>query len=128
MIAISIREEDDIIIARGEARRLAEALGMGLVDKTRLATAVSELARNIFNYAGQGRVELEVVSGPRQGVLCRFIDQGPGIANLELALSDGWSSGQGLGYGLPGARRLADLFAVTSEPGKGTTVEITKWM
>lgn len=127
MISITIRQENDILTVRGEARRLADEMGMGLLDKTRLATAVSELARNIVNYAGEGRVEIESLQLPRLGVHCRFIDQGPGIADLDLALSDGFTSGRGLGYGLPGAKRLSDRFAVTSEPGKGTIVEITKW-
>ena len=127
MITIDIETEDDIIYARSEARRLAQELGLSLMDKTRLATAVSELARNIYKYASTGLVEIEALSDGKSGVRCRFIDEGPGIGNIDQVMQDGFSSGKSLGYGLPGAKRLADEFSIVSELGKGTQIEIVKW-
>lgn len=127
MITVKIRTEDDIVVARSEARRIAGELGLSLMDKTRVATAVSELARNIFTYAGEGEVIIESLSAPQVGIRCLFIDNGPGIDDIELHMQDGFSTGKSLGYGLPGARRLSDSFSIDSEPGKGTRIEIIKW-
>ncbi len=128
MITINISEEDDIIYARSEARQLAQAEGFSLMEKTRLATAVSELARNIYRYAKKGQVQIETISdGGKCGIVCRFIDQGPGIENVQQVMEDGFSSGKSLGFGLPGAKRLSDHFSIKSELGKGTQIEIIKW-
>ncbi len=127
MITVDIKDEDDIIVARSEARRIAEELGLSLMDKTRLATAVSELARNIFVYAQTGTVTIEALSSPREGIRCNFIDQGPGMDDINTYMQDGFTTGKSLGYGLPGAKRLADEFSIESEIGKGTHIEVIKW-
>lgn len=127
MITVIIETENDIIVARSEARRVAEELGMSLMDKTRLATAVSELARNIYVYAGIGEVIIEAMMTPRVGIRCKFIDQGPGMVDLDLHMQDGFSTGKSLGFGLPGAKRLTDEFFIESVPGQGTRIEIIKW-
>jgi len=128
MIRIKIIDEDDIIYARSEARQFAEAEGFSLMEKTRLATAVSELARNIYRYATSGQVEIEAINGEGKcGIVCRFIDQGPGIENIEQVMEDGFSSGNSLGFGLPGAKRLSDHFSIKSVVGQGTHIEIIKW-
>lgn len=125
---IEIVAEADIVRARQAARQLAEKLGFSLVDKTRIATAVSELARNVYTHGGGGRLELEeVTGGGRTGVRCVFIDQGPGIPDIEAAITPGFSTGNGLGQGLPGSKRLMDDFKITSEVGRGTQVEVVKW-
>jgi len=125
---IAIASDDDVVAARQAGRRLAETLGLGTTDLTLLATAISEVARNITAYAGEGevvvrRVELDGASGIE--VVAR--DAGPGIADVERALQDGYTTGNGLGLGLPGARRLMDDFEIVSQPGVGTTVTMTKW-
>jgi len=128
MITIKIIDEDDIVYARSEARQLAEAEGFSLMEKTRLATAVSELARNIYRYASNGEVQIETITNDgKNGIVCRFIDQGPGIENIQQVMEDGYSSGKSLGFGLPGAKRLADKFSIKSEVGEGTHIEIIKW-
>jgi serine/threonine-protein kinase RsbT len=107
---------------------LAVTAKLSLVDQTKLVTAASELARNTLIYGGGGAAQLElVVDGRRSGVRVSFVDEGPGIADVDLALTDGWTTGSGLGLGLSGARRLVDGFVLDSAPGKGTRVEIVKW-
>jgi serine/threonine-protein kinase RsbT len=126
--SLPIRSEQDIVIARQTVRRLTQELGFGLVDQTKLVTATSELARNALVYGLGGTMVSELlVEGPRKGLRLHFIDQGPGIADLAQAMTDGWTSGQGMGLGLSGARRLVSEFAIESVPGKGTTVSIARW-
>lgn len=125
---LPIRNDNDVVVARQYARELAAGLGFGATDLTLLATAISEIARNITTYAGSGELTLEVVHGSgRRGLRVVARDEGPGIADLERALQDGYSTGGGLGLGLPGARRLVDEFDVATAPGRGTTVTLTKW-
>jgi len=126
---VPIRQEGDIVEARHQGRDLGEALGLGSMDLTMVATAISEIARNILNYAGEGEVELRTVeAGGRKGLEVVARDQGPGIVDVDRALTDGYSTGKGLGLGLPGAARLMDAMAVDSGPGRGTTVTMTKWV
>ena len=108
---------------------MAERSGLSLVDQTKLVTAASELARNALIHGQGGLARLETVTSPngRGGVRIEFADEGPGIGDIDLALTDGWTSGGGLGLGLSGARRLVDEFELTSKPGSGTSVVVTKW-
>lgn len=123
-----IRAETDIVLVRQEVRARAVALGFGLVDQTKTITAASELARNTLIYGGGGVARFEVLqAGPRRGLRITFEDRGPGIADVELALRDGYTTGHGLGLGLSGARRLVNDFAIESRVGAGTRVTITKW-
>lgn len=125
---ISIEREIDIIAARQAGRLLAGQLGFSSTDQTLIATAISEVARNILIYAQRGEITVEpIADGPRNGLQVVASDDGPGIENLELALRDGFSTKNSLGLGLPGARRLMDDFDVTSEVGRGTRVTMTKW-
>ncbi len=125
---IAIESDADVVTARQRARALAVGLEMPSTDQTLLATAISEIARNITTYAQRGEVEVSVVAaGRRRGVRVVASDEGPGIADLELALRDGYTSGVGLGMGLPGTRRLVDEFDIVSAPGEGTTVTFVKW-
>ena len=118
----------DVVLARSAVRTLAQECWLSLVDQTKLVTAASELARNTLIYGGGGTMRVDLVdNGLRRGVRAVFEDHGPGIPDLDLALTDGWSSGTGLGLGLSGSRRLVDDFAVDSTVGRGTTVTITKW-
>lgn len=129
-VHIAIVAEADLILIRQTLRAAADRAGLGLVDQTRLITAGSELGRNILTYAtgGRGRMEVEQIrSAARVGVRAVFADDGPGIPDLDLALTDGYSTAGSLGLGLPGARRLVDELQVTSAPGSGTTVVIVKW-
>ncbi len=120
--------ESDIILARKEVRTWAAEIGLGLVDVTKLVTACSELARNTVVYGGGGLLRLEhVENGARRGVRLTFEDKGPGIANLDLALTDGYTTGGGMGLGLSGAKRLCNEFDIVSAPGKGTRVTIARW-
>jgi serine/threonine-protein kinase RsbT len=126
---VVIRSDSDIVVARQEGRALAERLGFAGTDLVAIATAISEIARNIIQYAGEGEILLsEVRKEGRSGILIVARDQGPGIANLELAMQDGYSTSGGLGLGLSGARRLVDEFEIVSELGKGTTVTMRKWL
>jgi len=126
---VSIDRELDVVVARQKGRELAAALGFSTTDQTLLATAISEIARNIIRYAGHGRVELRFVeANGRRGIEIVARDEGPGIADLELAMRDGYSTGNSLGVGLPGARRLVDDFEIVSTPGVGTTVTLKKWL
>ena len=125
---IPIRNDDDVVVARREARELASRQGLEGTDLTLLATAISEVARNITTYAGGGEIRIEAVQeGGRRGVRIVASDHGPGIPDLNLALRDGYTTGRGLGLGLPGARRLVDDFDVQTEVGRGTTVTLVKW-
>jgi serine/threonine-protein kinase RsbT len=127
-VRIDITTDDDIVIARQEGRRLAAGLGFSSTDVTLIATAISEVARNIRLYAGQGQVQLRTTrQGSREGIVVVARDKGPGIADIELAMQDGYSSGGGSGLGLPGARRLMDEFDVKSRKGQGVTVTMKKW-
>ena len=123
-----IKTEYDIVKVRQIVRQCAKNNGMGIVEQTRITTAVSELFRNMYNYAGGGEVLIEKGSvDGRRALIVSCIDEGPGIENIEMAMSDGYSSGNGMGYGLPGTRRLVDHFEIYSTPQKGTTVRIMKW-
>lgn len=127
--SLPIRVEQDVVLARQAARQAAVACRMRLIDQTKLVTAASELARNAVIYGGGGSMEWEVVdSGMRRGLRLVFSDNGPGIPDIGQALTDGWTSGSGMGLGLSGSRRLVDQFELESEPGKGTRVAITKWI
>ena len=125
---LPIRSQEDIVRVRQATREHAVAQGLTLVDQTKLVTAASELARNTLEYGGGGEVTIEVLTdGVRKGVRLTFSDQGPGIADLDLALKDGYTTGGGLGLGLSGARRLSNEFSIDSKPGEGTRVAITRW-
>ena len=124
---LPIRAPEDIVQVRTAVRKAALAAKLGLVDQTKLVTAASEIARNTLDYGRGGSVLIERVEAARIGIRLTFEDQGPGIPNIELALTDGWTSGSGMGLGLSGTRRLMDEFQLASRPGEGTTVIITKW-
>jgi serine/threonine-protein kinase RsbT len=125
---IAIESDADVVTARQRARALAVGLEMPGTDQTLLATAISEIARNITAYAVRGEVLLDVVQdGTRRGVRVVARDEGPGIEDLEKALTDGYTTGGGLGLGLPGARRLVDDFDIQTAPGQGTRVTLVKW-
>jgi serine/threonine-protein kinase RsbT len=123
-----IRTEEDVVRVRQTVRRNAVTLGFGLVDQTKLITASSELARNALIYGGGGEAVLEELrEGGRTGIRVVFRDQGPGIADIEQAMRDGYTTGSGLGLGLSGSRRLVSEFDIRSAPGEGTRVTIVKW-
>ena len=125
---LSLRSEDEVVRVRQVAREWAITLGFGLVDQTKIVTAASELARNTVIYGGGGHVRLQALNdGPRRGLRLSFEDKGPGIADLQLALKDGYSTGTGLGLGLSGAKRLMSEFEIESTPGQGTRVAVTRW-
>ena len=125
---LELGSQHDVVRARQEVRRMAQSSGFSLVDQTKLVTAASELARNTLIHGGGGHMELEVLAeGARTGIRLRFIDEGPGIADMRLAMTDGWTSGSGLGLGLTGSKRLASEFDIDSAPGKGTRVTIVRW-
>jgi serine/threonine-protein kinase RsbT len=127
-VAIAIASATDIVTARQRGRELAARLGFSASDQTVVATAISELARNILEYARTGQVEVGVAQrGSRIGVVVVALDAGPGIADVSRAMQDGYSTGKGLGLGLPGVRRLMDEFVMVSAPGKGTCVTVRKW-
>ncbi|BAP45273.1 anti-sigma regulatory factor [Pseudomonas sp. 21LCFQ02] len=120
--------EQDVVLARQTARKLATECGMRLVDLTKMVTAVSELARNTVVYGGGGDMDWQILEeNTRVGLRLTFRDQGPGIPDTKLALTDGWTSGNGLGLGLTGARRLVDEFELDTAAGQGTRVTITRW-
>jgi serine/threonine-protein kinase RsbT len=126
---VPIEHEGDIVTARQKGRELAAARGLSLTEQTLIATAISEVARNIVVYAQRGEVVLsEVEEEGRRGVMVVARDEGPGIANPALAMRDGFSTGNSLGMGLPGAKRLMDEFELSSAVGKGTTVVMKKWV
>jgi serine/threonine-protein kinase RsbT len=124
----SIENELDIVAARRRAKEVAEELGFSTVDQVRIATAISELARNIVLYAKEGSIVVRALrEGDRQGLEILVADNGPGIPNVELAMTDGYSTSGGLGAGLPGARRLMDTFRVDTQLGQGTKIVARKW-
>jgi serine/threonine-protein kinase RsbT len=125
---LPLRNEHDIVLSRQAVRKMAQELGFSLVDQTKMVTAASELARNAVIYGGGGALKWTIVSqGAKRGLRLSFEDEGPGIADMSLAMTDGWSSGSGLGLGLTGTRRLVNEFEIQSAPGKGTRVVITRW-
>ncbi len=125
---MTIVREQDVIPFRNRLKEYAVKIGMSLVNQTKIITAASELVRNMLKYANGGKVVIEVVSkGRENGIRLVFEDKGPGIANIDLAMKDGYSTGKSLGLGLPGAKRLVSEFDVKSEKGKGTTVTVVKW-
>lgn len=123
-----LRSDEDIVRLRQLVREQMVAAGFSLIDQTKLVTASSELARNTLRYGGGGEARvLQVSNGARRGLALEFIDQGPGIPDIALALKDGYTTGGGMGLGLSGAKRLSDEFEIESAPGAGTTVKIRKW-
>lgn len=126
---IVIEDNKDIIRVRSGVRDAALEMGFKYIDQVRLVTAASELARNIRLYAGRGRVEIRSIKqNVRRGLQIKFEDEGPGIADINLAMTDGYTTSRGLGKGLPGSRRLVDQFEIESVPGQGTRVIIRKWL
>jgi serine/threonine-protein kinase RsbT len=127
-IRVAIKSDQDIVAARQKGRVMANELGFSSGDATLIATAISELARNIVAYAGTGQITLKMVNGlNRQGISVIATDDGPGILDIRQALRDGFSTSGSLGLGLPGVRRLMDEFEIDSRPGRGTTVAVKKW-
>jgi serine/threonine-protein kinase RsbT len=127
-VIVDVNDSDDIVTARQAGHELARALGFSLTDVTMIATAISEIARNITSYAGRGEIRVGVQDREeRRALVVRADDQGPGIVDVDRALEEGYSTGSGLGLGLPGARRLMDRLIVDSVPGRGTTIEMWKW-
>ena len=125
---VAIRTDADVVTARQEARTMGAALGFSSTDLTLLATAISEVARNITAYAGEGEVLLRVLhDGGRAGIEVVASDEGPGITDVELAMQDGYTTGNGLGLGLPGTRRLVDEFELQTATGEGTRIRLVKW-
>ncbi|MBS1502587.1 MAG: anti-sigma regulatory factor [Bacteroidetes bacterium] len=126
--SMTVQREQDVVPFRNRVKEYAVKIRMGLVNQTKLITAASELVRNMLRYANGGTVLIEVISrGRDSGIRLTFEDKGPGIADVGLALRDGYSTGKSLGLGLPGARRLVNDFDIQSEIGKGTKVTIIKW-
>jgi serine/threonine-protein kinase RsbT len=124
----SINVSGDIVRVRQTVREWAVSLGFSLVEQTKLVTAASELARNTLEHGGGGNVRLQALNNDtRRGLKLTFVDEGPGIADLEQALKDGFTTGNGMGLGLGGAKRLANEFEIESAPGRGTKVAITRW-
>ena len=127
-VRVAIRTDADVVTARQEARTMGAELGFSSTDLTLLATAISEVARNITTYAGEGEVALRVIDqAGRQGIEVVASDSGPGIADVERAMQDGYTTGNGLGLGLPGARRLVDEFELQTALGSGTTIRLVMW-
>lgn len=126
--SLPLISEQDIVAARQAIRKAAQQIGFSIVDQTKIVTAASELARNALVYGGGGILTWELMSeNGRPGLRLTVSDKGPGIENLALAMKDGWTSGTGLGLGLPGAKRLVNEFDIASQPGLGTTVIVTRW-
>lgn len=125
---LALHSDEDVVRLRKLVRDSMVAMGFGLIEQTKIITAASELARNTLRYGGGGEAHIaRVCDGARQGLELRFVDAGPGIEDIPLALTDGYTSGGGLGLGLGGAKRLADAFHIDTVPGAGTTVTIAKW-
>ena len=125
---LPILTSEDVVKVRREVKRRAIEIGLGLVDQTKFVTAASELARNALGHGGGGMMHMEIYQeGPRRGLRLVFEDQGPGIADIDQAMTDRFSTGGGLGLGLGGAKRLSNEFAITSSPGAGTRVTIARW-
>jgi serine/threonine-protein kinase RsbT len=126
--SLPIKASEDVVRVRQAVRKQAIAAGFSLVDQTKIVTAASEIARNTIDYGGGGDVRIETLqNGARHGVRLTFRDEGPGIADVALALTDGFTSGTGLGLGLGGAKRLSNEFAIESKPGLGTKVTLVRW-
>lgn len=126
--ALPVRTEQDIVMARQAVRRMTQELGFSLVDQTKMVTAASELARNTVIHGRGGTMRWEMLNDTeRKGLRLSFVDEGPGIANLSLAMTDGWTTGTGLGMGLTGSKRLVNEFDIESALGRGTRVTITRW-
>lgn len=126
--SLPIRSQEDVVIVRQAVRAAAVEIGLSLIDQTKVVTAASELARNTLVHGGGGTARIEQLENSgRRGLRLSFEDRGPGIADIDRALSDGYSSGSGLGLGLGGAKRLSSEFSIRSELGKGTSVAITRW-
>ena len=127
-VELTLASGEDVVRLRQAVRETAIGVGFSLVDQTKIVTAASELGRNTIQYGGGGRAEITTVTdGRRHGVRLEFIDQGPGIADIKLAMQDGYTTGGGLGLGLSGAKRLSDEFEIDSRPGSGTRVAIVRW-
>jgi serine/threonine-protein kinase RsbT len=126
---IAVATSGDIVLVRHAVRRQALKINLSLVDQTKIVTAASELARNMLVYGGGGEVTLELLEqGSRRGLRAEFVDTGPGIPDINLALRDGFTTGGGMGLGLGGAKRLVNEFYIESAPDKGTRVAITRWI
>ena len=126
---IPVASDADLVLARQAGRRLAQELGFSSTDITLIATAISEVARNIIQYAGAGEIILDTIDEDRRvGILVIARDKGPGIDDIALAIRDGYTTGKGMGLGLPGSRRLMDEFEIDSEPDQGTTIVMKKWL
>jgi serine/threonine-protein kinase RsbT len=126
--SVPLRSEEDIVISRQKVRVLTQHLKFSLVDQTKMITAASELSRNTLVHGGGGQMRWELLDdGVRRGLRLFFEDEGPGIADVRLALTDGWTSGGGMGLGLPGSKRLVHEFEIASAPGQGTRVSIARW-
>jgi serine/threonine-protein kinase RsbT len=127
-LTLPLRSDEDVVALRRHVRERAVAIALSLVDQTKLVTAASELARNTIKYGGGGEAHLDALDdGLRRGVGLLFVDSGPGISDLDMALRDGYTTGGGLGLGLGGSKRLVDEFEVDSRPGEGTAVSVVKW-
>ncbi len=125
---LPLAREQDVVSVRQVVRAAMSEMGFSIVDRTKMVTAASELARNVMDYGGGGLVRMErLTAGVRVGLRLAFVDEGPGIADVDLALTDGYSSGDGLGLGLSGSRRLVNEFNIISSRDCGTTVTITRW-
>ena len=125
---LPLRSEEDIVASRQKVRALTQQLKFSLVDQTKMITAASELSRNTLVHGGGGEMRWELLhDGVRRGLRLHFMDQGPGIPDVKLAMTDGWTSGKGMGLGLPGSKRLVNEFDIQSTPGEGTHVSITRW-
>lgn len=122
-----VASEPDVVTVRRRVREVASKLGFTLVDQTKVVTAASELARNTLIHGGGGKMEITTLNGPRVGLRLTFEDQGQGIADIQLALRDGFTTGSGLGLGLGGAKRLVNEFDIASQVGKGTRVTVVRW-
>ena len=125
---LPVRTDQDVVMARQAVRRLTKELGFSLVDQTKMVTAASELARNTVTHGHGGDMRCELLQdGDRRGLRLTFVDEGPGIPSIALALTDGWTTGTGLGMGLSGSKRLVNEFEIESQPGQGTRVTIARW-
>ena len=124
---LDLRTTEDVVRMRQAVREQAIALGFSLVDQTKLVTAASELGRNTIIHGGGGDIRIESIEAPRRGLSLTFTDQGPGIPDIEVALKDGYTTGNGMGLGLGGAKRLSGEFHIQSRPGEGTRITIKRW-
>jgi serine/threonine-protein kinase RsbT len=122
-----VQSEPDVVVARRRVREISSRLGFSLVEQTKVVTAASELARNTVIHGGGGMMQIETLNGPRTGLRLTFEDNGPGIADVDLALRDGFTTGAGLGLGLGGAKRLVNDFEIFSRVGEGTKITVTRW-